>query len=81
VIPAGGTTSLTHFNKRLQMEVAAKMPPVFKLRLQAPSYVERPCAAWIGGSILSSLGTFHQLWMTRQEYLEHGTQLVERKCH
>jgi Actin len=30
--------------------------------------VERQYSAWIGGSILASLGTFHQLWISRAEY-------------
>jgi actin-related protein len=34
----------------------------------------------VGGSILSSLGTFQQLWMSKKEYHEHGAALVNRKC-
>lgn len=41
---------------------------------------ERQYAAWLGGSILSSLGTFHQLWFSRQEYEEHGSSILLRKC-
>jgi actin-like protein 6A len=36
------------------------------------------CAA--GGSILASLGSFQQMWMSKQEYDEHGPGLVHRKC-
>ena len=41
---------------------------------------ERMYSSWIGGSILSSLGTFHQLWLSKQEYEEHGGLIIERKC-
>jgi actin-like protein 6A len=37
-------------------------------------------SAWVGGSILSSLGSFQQMWMSRQEYQEHGAIMIERKC-
>ena len=37
-------------------------------------------AAWIGASILSSLGTFQQLWVSREEYNEHGNASIERLC-
>lgn len=37
-------------------------------------------APWIGGSILASLGTFQQMWISKQEYEEGGKQVVERKC-
>lgn len=33
-----------------------------------------------GGSILASLGSFQQMWMSKQEYDEHGPGLVHRKC-
>lgn len=42
--------------------------------------VERRFATWIGGSILASLGSFQQLWMSKQEYEEHGANLIQRKC-
>ncbi|KAL2301300.1 hypothetical protein Nmel_011868 [Mimus melanotis] len=42
--------------------------------------VERRFSSWIGGSILASLGTFQQMWISKQEYEEGGKQCVERKC-
>ncbi len=36
--------------------------------------------AWIGGSILSSLSTFQQMWISKQEYDESGPSIVHRKC-
>lgn len=33
-----------------------------------------------GGSILASLGSFQQMWMSRQQYKEHGAALVHKKC-
>jgi actin-like protein 6A len=37
--------------------------------------MERQCAAWIGGSILTSLGSFQQLWLSKAEYEEYGGTL------
>jgi actin-related protein len=34
---------------------------------------------WIGGSILASLGTFHQMWMSKKEYEESGVRLLSKK--
>merc|ERR1711972_1060499 len=36
---------------------------------------ERKYSVWIGGSILSSLSTFQQMWITKQEYDECGHPL------
>ena len=33
----------------------------------------------IGGSILASLGSFQQMWMSAQEFEEHGPSLIHRK--
>ena len=40
----------------------------------------RTYAAWIGGSILASLGTFQQMWISKAEYDESGPSIVHRKC-
>ena len=34
----------------------------------------------VGGSMLASLGTFQQMWISKQEYEEAGKSMVERKC-
>ena len=40
---------------------------------------ERKFAAWIGGSILSSISTFDSMWITKNEYQESGATIVHRK--
>jgi len=53
----------------------------WKVKTFAPPVpAERRFGAWIGGSILASLGSFHQMWMSKQEYQEYGKVLVEKKC-
>eukprot|EP01119_Soliformovum_irregulare_P024976 TRINITY_DN9104_c0_g1_i1.p1 TRINITY_DN9104_c0_g1~~TRINITY_DN9104_c0_g1_i1.p1 ORF type:complete len:403 (+),score=109.12 TRINITY_DN9104_c0_g1_i1:79-1287(+) len=80
IIVTGGTSLLPQFAERLHREVTERMPQ-YKIKILAPnSPIERKYSTWIGGSILGSLGTFHQLWMSKEEYLEHGRTLVERKC-
>jgi actin-related protein len=44
--------------------------------LSGPATMERQCAAWIGGSILTSLGSFQQLWLSKAEYEEYGGTLA-----
>jgi actin-related protein len=66
---------------RLRWETLAVIPAAFKPRLLVPSPLERNYGAWIGGSILASLGTFQQMWVSRAEYDEEGGAALERKCH
>ena len=36
--------------------------------------------SWIGGSILTSLSNFENLWVTKNDYKEIGPGIVHRKC-
>ena len=40
---------------------------------------ERKEAVWIGGSILASISTFRDMSISREEYLEQGSHLVNVK--
>jgi actin-related protein len=79
VILCGGGASLAGLSERLNADLN-RMPTFGRVRVQAgASTNERRNAAWIGGSIVASLGSFQQLWLTAQEYKEHGPSYVERK--
>ncbi|XP_072573464.1 actin-like protein 6B isoform X1 [Paramormyrops kingsleyae] len=81
VVVTGGNTLLQGFTERLNRELSQKAPPSMRLKLIASnSSMERRFSPWIGGSILASLGTFQQMWISKQEYEEGGKQTVERKC-
>lgn len=49
-----------------------------KIKIVAPP--ERKYSVWIGGSILASLSTFQQMWISKAEYDEAGPSIVHRKC-
>jgi len=77
----GGNTLWSGFNDRLMAELSTLFGAQIKLKNQSlPTAAERKHSCFIGGSILGSLGTFHQMWMSKQEYEEHGKGLVDRKC-
>jgi actin-related protein 4 len=66
--------------RRIDME-ANTLYPGPRVRVYAPAQVvERKYASWIGGSILGSLGTFHQMWISKKEYDEHGPNIIEKRC-
>lgn len=51
-----------------------------RLKVLQPPPSERKICAWLGGSIVASLGSFHDMWVSKQEYAEHGPGIVDRKC-
>ena len=82
LVVTGGNSFLMGFTERLNHDLAHKCPPTIKLRVSAaPSSMERRFGAWIGGSILASLGTFQQMWISRSEYDDTGKAIVDKKCN
>ena len=81
IFVCGGNTLFSNFPERLQRQLFNASSQALKIKLILhPSPAERKFSSWIGGSILSSLGTFHQLWLSKIEYEEHGAMIIERKC-
>lgn len=77
----GGNTLFTGIPERFQKQITNTNKQTFKIKIIThPSNTERKFSSWIGGSILSSLGTFHQLWLSLAEFEEHGASIIERKC-
>merc|ERR1712080_111456 len=75
---SGGTTMYPGINDRMQKEITQLAPSSMKIKIVAPP--ERKYSVWIGGSILASLSTFQQMWISKQEYDESGPSIVHRKC-
>ena len=78
VVMSGGTTMYPGIADRMQKEITNLAPSTMKIKIIAPP--ERKYSVWIGGSILASLSTFQQMWISKQEYDESGPSIVHRKC-
>lgn len=80
VVVTGASSLLYGFTDRLNHELMQLFPGP-RVRISAPgNTAERRFGSWIGGSILASLGTFHQMWISKKEYEEHGANIVEKRC-
>eukprot|EP01090_Pellita_catalonica_P016433 TRINITY_DN468_c0_g2_i2.p1 TRINITY_DN468_c0_g2~~TRINITY_DN468_c0_g2_i2.p1 ORF type:complete len:258 (-),score=34.43 TRINITY_DN468_c0_g2_i2:223-996(-) len=78
VVLSGGSTMFPGIAERLQKELTALAPPAVSIKIVAPH--DRKYSAWIGGSILASLSTFSQMWVSKEHYSEYGPSIVHRKC-
>ena len=67
-----------NISERLTKELELLTPPGTSVRVVAPP--ERKYSVWIGGSILASLNTFQERWITRAEYDDCGPTIVHDKC-
>ena len=78
IVMSGGTTMYQGLSERLQKELTRLTPPSTHVRVIAPP--ERKYSVWIGGSILTSLNTFQDRWITRADYDECGPEIIHQKC-
>eukprot|EP01100_Stratorugosa_tubuloviscum_P015080 TRINITY_DN8463_c0_g1_i1.p1 TRINITY_DN8463_c0_g1~~TRINITY_DN8463_c0_g1_i1.p1 ORF type:complete len:418 (-),score=177.42 TRINITY_DN8463_c0_g1_i1:181-1434(-) len=80
IVVCGGNSLIHGFNERLSRELTNLSTIPTKTKIVPATNIEKKYSTWIGGSILGSLGSFQQMWMSKSEYEEHGSRLVERKC-
>ncbi|KAK9071587.1 hypothetical protein SSX86_008015 [Deinandra increscens subsp. villosa] len=78
IVLSGGSTMFPGIADRMSKEITALAPSSMKIKVVAPP--ERKYSVWIGGSILASLSTFQQMWISKGEYDESGPSIVHRKC-
>ncbi|OMJ90253.1 hypothetical protein SteCoe_7457 [Stentor coeruleus] len=77
VVITGGSTMISGFGERFSKEICNKATG--NMRVKVISLPERSFSTWIGGSILSSLSSFQNNWVTKDEYYENGISAVYRK--
>ncbi|KAK5964034.1 Arp4p PWA37_004375 [Arxiozyma heterogenica] len=78
VVLTGGSSLIPGLSDRIMSELTRRLPALKFRILSIGHQRERQYHSWLGGSILTSLGTFHQLWVGKEEYTEVG---AERLLH
>jgi len=77
IVLSGGNTMLTNFDKRLHSELLKIIPKHLKLSnvsIKCPS--DGKYSSWRGGSILASLDSFKEKWISQNEYKEYGSNII-----
>lgn len=82
ILLVGGNALLPGCPDRLSYELGEILPNMLKARIISHARpIQRQFATWIGGSVLASLGTFQQMWCSKQELQEYGAHnLLLTKC-
>jgi actin, other eukaryote len=78
IVLSGGTTMIKNIDQRLSKGLDILKPSKLTTTIIAP--IERRYSVWLGGSILSSLDSFHNAWITKNDYEEAGTAIIHKKC-
>jgi len=77
IILSGCNTLLKGYTKRFEKEISSFLKVKSPLTVPLPPF--SPYTNWIGGSILASLGSFQQMWISKSEFEENGEQIVHKK--
>jgi actin-related protein len=87
VVIAGGTSMLNGFGRRLGNEIAKTAPSGMNIRIvpdvqnrERGYNSQRKYAAWVGGSMFSSLPTFGMVQITKREWEDSHEAIIHRKC-
>ena len=78
IMLSGGSTMFTGLPERLHKELSERAPLSTPVKITSPP--ERKYSVWIGGKILCSLSSFHEQWISKEEFNEVGPNIVHRKC-
>ena len=78
VVLSGGSTMFKNYDTRLEKELQALVPSGKKVKITAPD--DRKFSVFIGGSVIASVPSFEEKWITKAEYDEVGAVIANRKC-
>lgn len=79
VVLAGGSSLFDGMPERIGAELEDLVDG--KMIVKVAAEPTRKYCAWMGGSVLASLGPFQQMWIAREEYEDHGPEIVHDRCY
>ncbi|CAO2590214.1 Actin-related protein T2 [Lemmus lemmus] len=78
IVLSGGTTLFQGLDDRLLRELEQLASKGVPIKITAPP--DRWFSTWIGASIVTSLSSFKQMWITAADFKEFGVSVVQRRC-
>jgi len=78
IILSGGSTMFGGMKDRMVKSVQDLCNPNVSVKVTAAN--DRKYAVWTGAAVLSGLSTFESMFITSDEWAEHGSAIVHRKC-
>ena len=80
-ICGGNSLILNNYFNNLKDSLAKQLVSGTLVKLTThPSKIERSLASFLGASIVSSLNIYRESIVKKEEYEEHGANIIEKKC-
>ena len=80
IVFSGGNTMFSGLTMRMQIEMNKIFPSGLGVKVKEIPHDERRFSAWCGGSIMASMDTMSQKWVTREDYNDHGPAVINKMC-
>ncbi|XP_029652464.2 actin-like [Octopus sinensis] len=77
IVLSGGSTTFRGFAQRLEKEMSSILAPATIFMII--DHGELKYATWLGGTALATLYTFKDWCISREEYNEHGSNILDKK--
>ena len=81
IVLSGGGTNLMNFGARLQKDLLPTIPHNLSASARIVYPESRKDLSWKGGSLITQLGSFLKMWVSRVDYEEYGPGIIHRKCN
>jgi actin, other eukaryote len=76
IVLAGGGSLFEGISERFE----AELKPYYSKKVKVFSPPDRKYSNWIGASILSSISSFQSKWITKEQYQEYGSKIINYYC-
>ena len=81
IVLSGGSSCFPGLTERLDNEICKLTSHYMNLHVKIIAPKDRMFSVWNGGATLAELSTFNTMWITKAEYDEVGSAIVNRKCY
>lgn len=79
ILISGGSSLFRGFPERCEKELKGLINGNSPVKIVS-NPKNRDTNVWLGGSIVASLSSFQQMWVTKADYEESGPTVIHRKC-
>jgi len=77
IVLSSGNTMFPGFSERLKKELEILISKTADVHVIAPP--DRKYSVWNGGSLMASMSSFQQMWISKQEYDDSGASVIHNK--
>lgn len=80
IVVSGGNTMLKGFQDRLRYEINAMIEDGISIDVSSSDKANSDDVTWVGGSVIASSTTYTSHLISKDDYNEYGTSIINHRC-